>query len=257
MFDIDIMALVGHHFSAVFGSIFLYGLLGFLGTLAALFTLYRFGLLKRNNGLLKFFVGTYWVFLPLVVGGTFAYIGAIKGTVNVIEEDVNNTVAMVEEAIFPSFHTYITENFEELVGYQSLDSVVNNYVDEQAELEKDGLAARALHWTLSASLSAAEMIASDQVSEFTGLKEDNVKGSLHALRTSNLDNLHHNFWGMTCGLVNSQVRAAAAPLYLPGILVLLLALLFPAAEITVVALRKRRQAGAAEAPAAEATTENE
>ena len=101
----------------------------------------------------------------------------MKGASAAVQKDVRETLAKVEESVFPSFHSYVTENYEELAGYQSLDSVVVSYIDDTPGLSKDSWSGAMVRWTLGAALDAAEYYASEQISDDTGMGEKMLKAA--------------------------------------------------------------------------------
>lgn len=247
MADFDFWHLAGEHFLAVAGSVFWYGLIGFVLAFVILFGLRHFKLLKRDTKLLKFFVVTYWCLLPLIFGAIFSWIGLVRGIVAEVQKDAAATIQTVERSVFPSFQEFVSSNYDQLSQYSTVDSVVAEYMEQASGLNESGLAARAMRWTLGASLDVAEHYAASTVADMAGLPEDNIEGELHALRAGTFDELHHNFWGMTTDIVNKQISHAALPAYPPAVILFLLAITFPIIEISVFVRRRRKAAIAAAA----------
>lgn len=149
---------------------------GFIFTILIIFLLRRRKLISNNGiiGTLK--LAVYYIIFPVAIGITSWFYAATKHVENDLNKISTVIIESVEEAILPSFETYIYDNLQEYLDVSKLptnDEVVSGFL---LETEESGwFKKQVLHWTLVESLEYLERKALKEAGKIVGKENLNIK----------------------------------------------------------------------------------
>lgn len=149
---------------------------GFIFTILVIFLLRRSKLISNNGiiGTLK--LAVYYIIFPVVIGITSWFYAATKHVENDLNKISTVIIESVEEAILPSFETYIYDNLQKYLDVDKLptnDEIVSGFLLESEE--SGWFKKQVLHWTLVESLEYLEQKALKEAGKVVGEENLNIK----------------------------------------------------------------------------------
>ena len=149
---------------------------GFLFTILLIFLIQKTKLIIKNGVFGTIILTVYYLIFPIVIGITSWFYAATKHVENDLNEISTLVIDSVEEAILPSFETYIYDNIQEYLNVSKIpsnDDIVSAFLLESEE--SGWLKKQALHWTLVASLEYLEKRALKEAGKVVGEENLNIK----------------------------------------------------------------------------------
>jgi hypothetical protein len=149
---------------------------GFIFTILLVFLLKKTELIVKKGVIGTLILAVYYIIFPVVIGITSWFYAATKHVENDLNKISTLVIDSVEDAILPSFETYIYDNLQEYLEVSNIpnnDEIVSSFLLESEE--SGWLKKQVLHWTLVESLEYLEKKALEEAGKKIGKENLNIK----------------------------------------------------------------------------------
>ena len=216
-----------------------FGFLGYCLALTLLFFMRAKKVLKRTKWYSKFFVVTYWIFIPIICACGFTATKAISYAKSATTKTAFAAIDVFEEKTYPSFNKYITENIEKLSGETIIptnEELTERFFSTDNSSGGNWITKRVVVWFLDIAEDQAETKIADQ----TNLSKEEIH-SLRLFKTGEINTVFHGAFNKLKTTTQAWINSFFMPYFTITGVIWMLLLIFPVVE-TIVSLRRRKSA---------------
>lgn len=209
----------------IFGAL-LWGMLGYFIGLGIILFLFAKGWLKRENPAGKFFVVTYWVFIPVIFAFGFTILKATFSAKALALETADEVVEQFETRSYPMFKEYVSDNLDELkISMPSNDELATKFLKESSLGDN-----WVTHEIMVLFLDIVEGKAESSVANTVDMEQESVH-AVRLMETGSLDAIYHDAFGMLKRKAHGIVSGIFAPYIWIPLIIWIGLMIFPVVEM--------------------------
>lgn len=232
--------LITNHFFGFLSATFFWWAFGVILGIVGIVFLNKKGLLKRDKGLLKAMVFSYYIGIPFVLGFSFGTYGLIRNIEQEMVDASSSTLNVIKEVTYPAFNKHIAESLKDLNQNISKEDFVNGFVKNGS-----GNLSRIQNEITSSVLDYVIDFAAKKVltgtSQVLGVDDGTLVDVLSAISNGGLEVFHEELFSSLDEFIITTIGRIFSPYYIFNVVLFFLLIAIPAIELIGSGLRLKRK----------------